>query len=61
MQSSVETLKEEKMELEQELLATRKDCNQTLEKLQEAESKCLQLQQNLHRCSFISLNFKPSY
>eukprot|EP00268_Persea_americana_P060199 TRINITY_DN7465_c0_g1_i2.p1 TRINITY_DN7465_c0_g1~~TRINITY_DN7465_c0_g1_i2.p1 ORF type:complete len:558 (-),score=100.47 TRINITY_DN7465_c0_g1_i2:176-1849(-) len=48
LKSSVETLKEEKMELEQELLATRKDCNQTLEKLQEAESKCLQLQQNLH-------------
>lgn len=61
MQSSVETLKKEKMELEQELLATRKDCNQTLEKLQEAETKCLQLQQNLQRCSFISLNFEPSY
>lgn len=48
LKSSVESLTKQNMTMEQELLATRKDCNETMKKLQEVDSNYLQLQQNLH-------------
>lgn len=70
LQSSLESLTKKNIAMEQDLLATREDCNGTMNKLQKVESKYLQLQQNIQRCvhvygyfSFIFyiLNFIYSY
>ncbi|KAL5995333.1 hypothetical protein ACLOJK_025391 [Asimina triloba] len=51
--SSVESLTKDNLSMEQELLKARKDCSETIDKLQEVEKKSAQLQQNLLRSSSI--------
>eukprot|EP00268_Persea_americana_P060201 TRINITY_DN7465_c0_g1_i4.p1 TRINITY_DN7465_c0_g1~~TRINITY_DN7465_c0_g1_i4.p1 ORF type:complete len:1579 (-),score=282.61 TRINITY_DN7465_c0_g1_i4:597-5333(-) len=47
LKSSLESLTKKNIAMEQDLLATREDCNGTMNKLQEVELKYLQLQQNI--------------
>ncbi|XP_077236357.1 myosin isoform X2 [Tasmannia lanceolata] len=58
LKGSVESLTKEHMEMEHELVKARKDRNDTLEKLQEVESKYLQLQQNLQSLEEKLSNFE---
>lgn len=50
MQSSMDALDKKNSALETELLKVRKDSTDTIQKLQEFEQKCYQLQQNVKRC-----------
>lgn len=49
LQSSLESLTKKNLDMEQELLKAQECSHDTLDKLQDVESKYLQLRQNLHK------------